>query len=236
MQETNRQEAERASAAQEQEQTAREQTDQPANREQEGDPASLTRALNEQVVNRIRKLDQLQEAGADPFDITSYSVTAHSADIIDSFDKMEGQVVRVAGRLMSKRGMGKVSFADLADRCGRIQIFTRVDVIGKDSYKEWRISTSAISSVLKGRLFGRTVVRYPFAPRLGSCSQRLFALCRKNSTDSEIQILAIASATSISSLIRTFGIRLRSAAGSSAAFASSWTLRTFWKSRRRFLT
>ena len=85
---------------------------------------------------RIRrdKLKVLQDEGRDPFTITRFDVTHHTQDIKDNFDAMEGQAVSVAGRLMSKRGMGKVSFCDLQDKTGRIQVYVRKDVIGEENY------------------------------------------------------------------------------------------------------
>ena len=78
--------------------------------------------LGELLRIRREKLKALQDEGRDPFQITKFDVTHHTQDIKDSFDAMEGSEVSVAGRLMSKRGMGKVSFCDLQDKTGRIQI------------------------------------------------------------------------------------------------------------------
>ena len=74
---------------------------------------------------RIRrdKLKELQESGSDPFQITKYEADNDSANIKANFDALEGQPVSIAGRMMSKRGMGKVSFCDLQDRTGRIQLY-----------------------------------------------------------------------------------------------------------------
>ncbi len=89
---------------------------------------------------RIRrdKLKALQEEGRDPFAITKFDVTHHTQDIKDNFDAMEGQSVSVAGRLMSKRGMGKVSFCDLQDKTGRIQIYARKDEMDEDNYNRFK--------------------------------------------------------------------------------------------------
>ena len=86
--------------------------------------------LSELLQIRRDKLDALREAGKDPFEITKYNVTAYSGDIKASFvDPPEGEesttVVSIAGRIMSKRGMGKASFADLQDKQGRIQLSVR---------------------------------------------------------------------------------------------------------------
>ena len=79
---------------------------------------------------RIRrdKLKALQDEGRDPFTITKFGVTHHTQDIKDNFDALEGKPVSVAGRLMSKRGMGKVSFCDLQDKTGRIQLLSLIHI------------------------------------------------------------------------------------------------------------
>ena len=82
--------------------------------------------LSEQRRVRREKLAALQAAGEDPFQQTRFDWDATSAQIKEHFDQMEGRAVKVAGRLMSKRGMGKVSFCDLQDRDGRIHIFCAI--------------------------------------------------------------------------------------------------------------
>ncbi|MGI6031430.1 MAG: lysine--tRNA ligase [Eubacteriales bacterium] len=94
--------------------------------------------LHEQARFRREKLAALQEAGCDPFEIVKYDRTHVSTDITGNFDEMEGKPVAVAGRLMSKRGMGKVSFCDLQDRFGRIQLYVKRDNIGEEPYKEFK--------------------------------------------------------------------------------------------------
>ena len=89
--------------------------------------------VSEQQVRR-EKLALLQEAGRDPFVQTKFTVTNFSTDITEHFDEMEGQIVTIAGRLMSKRGMGKVSFCDLQDKKGRVQLYVRRDLVGDDEY------------------------------------------------------------------------------------------------------
>ena len=103
--------------------------------------------LSELLQIRRDKLDALREAGKDPFEITKYDVTAYSGDIKASFvDPPEGEestvTVSMAGRIMSKRGMGKASFADLQDKQGRIQLYIRKDMVGEEAYadfKKWDI-------------------------------------------------------------------------------------------------
>ena len=87
---------------------------------------------------RRDKLKALQDAGMDPFTITKYDVTHHAQKIKDNFDALEGQTVSVGGRLMSKRGMGKVSFCDLQDKSGRIQLYARRDEMDPDEYNRFK--------------------------------------------------------------------------------------------------
>ena len=70
--------------------------------------------------------------------ITKCDVSHHAQEIIDNFDELEEVTVTVAGRLVSKRGMGKVGFSDLQDTSGRIQIFSKIDVLEEESYQKWQ--------------------------------------------------------------------------------------------------
>ena len=90
-------------------------------------------SLSELLQIRRDKLSELQAAGKDPFAITKYEVTHHSEEIKADFEHFEDQTVSVAGRLMSKRGMGKVVFADLQDGKGRIQLFVKIDEVGEEA-------------------------------------------------------------------------------------------------------
>ena len=92
------------------------------------------KSVNELLQIRRDKLTALQEAGADPFQVTKYDVDTHAQEINDQFDRLEGSIVSVAGRLMSKRGMGKVSFCDLQDGSGRVQLYVRKDLVGEETY------------------------------------------------------------------------------------------------------
>ena len=94
--------------------------------------------LREILQIRRDKLAALQEAGMNPFEITRYDVTHHAQEVKDQFDQLEGQPVSLAGRLMSKRGMGKVSFCDLKDKSGRIQIYARKDEMDEEAYDRFR--------------------------------------------------------------------------------------------------
>ncbi len=94
--------------------------------------------LGEQQRIRQEKLKVLQDEGKDPFVITKYDQTHHSADIKDNFDELEGKTVRVAGRMMSKRVMGKASFCNIQDLKGNIQSYVARDSIGEDDYKDFK--------------------------------------------------------------------------------------------------
>jgi len=93
--------------------------------------------LKEILKVRREKLANLREEGKDPFKIVRYDVDSSSAEIISKFDEMEGKNVSVAGRIMSKREMGKASFCHIQDRDGRIQIYVRIDHIGEESYNDF---------------------------------------------------------------------------------------------------
>ena len=94
--------------------------------------------LGEQQRIRQEKLKMLQEEGKDPFVITKYDQTHHSAEIKDNFDALEGSVVSVAGRMMSKRVMGKASFCNIQDLKGNIQSYVARDSIGEEEYKAFK--------------------------------------------------------------------------------------------------
>ena len=94
--------------------------------------------INQLLKVRREKLAALQEAGKDPFQITKYDVTHHSTDIKDNFETLEGQVVRIAGRIMSKRVMGKASFCNIQDLPGNIQSYVARDSIGEESYADFK--------------------------------------------------------------------------------------------------
>ena len=94
--------------------------------------------LREILQIRRDKLKALQDAGMNPFEITRYDVTHHAQEVKDHFDALEGQTVSLGGRLMSKRGMGKVSFCDLQDKSGRIQIYARKDEMDEEAYNRFK--------------------------------------------------------------------------------------------------
>lgn len=94
--------------------------------------------LNQLLKVRREKLAALQEAGKNPFEVMKYDVTAHSQDIKDQFETLEGQTVSVAGRIMSKRVMGKASFCNVQDKKGNIQSYVARDSIGEESYADFK--------------------------------------------------------------------------------------------------
>lgn len=94
--------------------------------------------LNQLLKVRREKLSELQAAGKDPFRITKYDVTVHSADVKENYDQMEGKEVSIAGRMMSKRVMGKASFCNIQDLKGNIQCYVARDDLGEEAYKEFK--------------------------------------------------------------------------------------------------
>lgn len=109
--------------------------------------------LNQLLKVRREKLADLQENGKDPFQITKYDTTHHSKDIKDNFDELEGQIVSLAGRMMSKRVMGKASFCNIQDLSGNIQSYVARDSIGEDEYKAFKKMDIGDIVGLKGEVF-----------------------------------------------------------------------------------
>ena len=98
----------------------------------------LESQFNEQERLRREKLVQLQEEGKDPFDVYKVNRTHSSQDVKDNFEDLEGKEVTVAGRIMSKRGQGKVVFSDIHDRDGKIQLFIKIDEVGEEALKQYK--------------------------------------------------------------------------------------------------
>jgi lysyl-tRNA synthetase class 2 len=94
--------------------------------------------LNEILRIRREKLKALQDEGNDPFQIVKFDITHHAKDIIDQFETLENQPVMIAGRIISKRIMGKASFAHLYDVSGKLQIYVRKDELGEEAYEAFR--------------------------------------------------------------------------------------------------
>ena len=94
--------------------------------------------LNQLLKVRREKLKDLQDNGKDPFQITKFDVTAHSSEIKDNFEQMDGKEVTIAGRMMSKRVMGKASFCNVQDLKGNIQSYVARDSVGEEAYKDFK--------------------------------------------------------------------------------------------------
>ena len=109
--------------------------------------------INQLLKVRREKLAELQEAGKDPFTITQYDVTHHSQEIKDQFDTLEGQNVSIAGRMMSKRVMGKASFCNIQDLKGNIQCYVARDSVGEEEYKAFKKMDIGDIVGLKGQVF-----------------------------------------------------------------------------------
>ena len=115
--------------------------------------AAEGKALNEILRLRREKLANLQEMDMDPFKIVKCDVTNHSVEIKENFEEFEGKTVSVAGRVMSKRVMGKASFCDVQDRDGRIQCYVTRDSLGEDSYKLFKKYDIGDIVCVKGYVF-----------------------------------------------------------------------------------
>ncbi len=101
-------------------------------------PTEQVQDIGQLMKVRREKLAELQDAGENPFAVTTYNQEYHTSDIHDNFDEMEGKTVSIAGRLMSKRVMGKASFFDLRDRTGKIQLYVTRDDMGEEVYKKFK--------------------------------------------------------------------------------------------------
>lgn len=112
-----------------------------------------TQDLSEILQIRRDKLSELQAAGKDPFLITKYDATHHTSDIKDSFDELEGKRVSIAGRLMSKRIMGKASFCNIQDLKGNIQAYVARDFVGEEAYKDFKKFDIGDIVGIKGNVF-----------------------------------------------------------------------------------
>ena len=109
--------------------------------------------INQLLKVRREKLAALQEAGKDPFQITKYDVTHHSQEIKDQFDALEGSKVSIAGRVMSKRIMGKASFCNVQDLEGDIQCYVARDSIGEESYADFKKYDVGDIAGIEGEVF-----------------------------------------------------------------------------------
>ena len=109
--------------------------------------------LNQLLRVRREKLKDLQDNGKDPFQITKFDVTAHSSEIKDNFEQMDGKEVTIAGRMMSKRVMGKASFCNVQDLKGNIQSYVARDSVGEEAYKDFKKMDIGDIVGIKGTVF-----------------------------------------------------------------------------------
>ena len=109
--------------------------------------------LSDQVKVRREKLEALRAEGLDPFVQTKFEVTSSAKEIKDRFEELEGKTVTLAGRLMSKRGMGKVTFCDLQDNTGRIQLYVRFDAMDEEAFKRFKKNDIGDIVGVKGDVF-----------------------------------------------------------------------------------
>ena len=114
--------------------------------------------MAEENINQLQqvmrdKLAALQEAGKDPFAITKCDVTHHSTDVLDNFDELEGKEVTVAGRMMTKRVMGKASFCKVRDLKGDIQAYVARDNVGEEDYKVFKKADIGDIYAITGEVF-----------------------------------------------------------------------------------
>ena len=112
-----------------------------------------TQDINQLLQVRRDKLSELQESGNDPFVITKYDATHHSQEVKDRFEELEGKSVSLAGRVMSKRVMGKASFCNIQDLQGNIQSYVARDSIGEEAYKAFKKMDIGDIIGLKGEVF-----------------------------------------------------------------------------------
>lgn len=94
--------------------------------------------INEIIAIRRKKLEELKESGKDPYEITKYNKTHSTNEVFDNYEALEGKEISVAGRMTSKRIMGKASFCHLLDENGQVQIYVRIDELGIDAYEEFK--------------------------------------------------------------------------------------------------
>ncbi|MGL4875991.1 MAG: lysine--tRNA ligase [Clostridium sp.] len=113
----------------------------------------LEAQYSEQEGLRREKLVELQEQGKDPFDVYKINRTHTSKEVVDNFEELEGKTVTVAGRIMSKRGQGKVIFSDIHDRDGKIQLFIKIDVVGEETLNAYKTYDLGDFVAVSGEVF-----------------------------------------------------------------------------------
>ena len=139
--------------------------------------AAQEQDTNRLIKVRMEKLRELQEAGRDPFQIVTYDQTEHSAQIKNNFEAFEGRQVSIAGRMMSKRIMGKASFCSVLDREGSIQVYAARDLLGDEPYQEFKKLDIGDILGVKGEVFktrtGEITIRAEKIELLSKCLKPL---------------------------------------------------------------
>lgn len=148
----------------------------------QNNPANTEQELNEILRLRREKLAALKEAGSDPYTVTKYDFDSDSETIKNNFDEFEGKTVKIAGRIMSRRIMGKASFVGLADCSGKIQLYVRRDDVGEEEYAAFKNGISAILSALRASFSKPRRAKFRCIQRIFPCFQSHCCPCPKNST------------------------------------------------------
>ena len=143
---------------------------------------SQEQELSEILQIRREKLAALQEEGRDPFKLTRFVRSAWSAEIKADYEQFEGKTVQVAGRIMSKRGMGKAIFCHIKDDRGQLQLYVRSDAVSAQEFADFRNTTSAISSEFRAMCSRPRPRRSASTSRALRCCPRVCARCRRSST------------------------------------------------------
>ena len=136
--------------------------------------------VSEQAQIRREKLAALQAEGRDPFRQTKFDFNADSAAIKADYEGFEGKTVRVAGRLMSKRGQGKVMFCDLQDCAGRIQLFVKIDEMGEEEYNRFKKNDIGDIVGVEGEVFKTKTEEISIRTRSIILLSKSFYPCRKS--------------------------------------------------------
>ena len=151
------------------------------NEERKNQQAAAEPSLSEILQVRRDKLKALQDAGRDPFVQTRFERSAYSADIKNDFDAYDGKTLQAAGRIMSKRGMGKAIFCDIQDDRGQIQLYVRKDAVTEQGLPISASMTLATSSACAAMRSRPRQGRSPSTCSRSRCSASLCARCRRSS-------------------------------------------------------
>lgn len=136
--------------------------------------------LGELLQIRREKLFKLQQEGNNPYEITKYHPTHYSQYILENFDEMEGEEVTLAGRIMSKRIMGKASFVHILDAKGQIQSYVQINELGKEAYETFKTYDIGDIIGISGEVFRTKREKSQLKRRRLHFYQNLFSLCLKS--------------------------------------------------------